>query len=95
MWKRSMISASIDVMGPYIGTDEKIMNIIKETYKTIHQSLTVDINAVVTGKSPYNGGLDFGNLAAVTVLPEPSNSLTKTYQTQFFLKLSLKSQMGK
>ena len=64
MWKRSMISASTDVMGPDLGTDDKIMNIIKETYKQIHQNNTVDIDAVVTGKSFTNGGLEFGNMAA-------------------------------
>ncbi len=64
MWKRSMISASTDVMSPDIGTDEKIMNVIKETYKLISQNSSVDIDAVVTGKSANFGGLQFGSYAA-------------------------------
>jgi glutamate dehydrogenase (NAD(P)+) len=57
MWKRSMISASTDVMGPDQGTDSRMMNIIKETYKSVISQNNVDVDAVVTGKSLSFGGL--------------------------------------
>jgi glutamate dehydrogenase (NAD(P)+) len=64
MWKRSMISASTDVMNPDIGTDEKIMNIIKETYKNLVAKNDVEADAVITGKSPVFGGIGVSKQAA-------------------------------
>lgn len=64
MWKRSMISASTDVMNPDVGTDEKIMNIIKETYKSLVAQNDVDIDAVVTGKGVAFGGIGVSKQAA-------------------------------
>jgi glutamate dehydrogenase (NAD(P)+) len=64
MWKRSMISASTDVMGPDIGTDYKMMNIIKETYKNVIDQNNVYVDAVVTGKSLSFGGLAFSDQSA-------------------------------
>lgn len=64
MWKRSMISASTDVMNPDIGTDETIMNIIKDTYKNLVAKNDVNIDAVVTGKSVPFGGIGVSKQAA-------------------------------
>ena len=58
MWKRSMISASCDVMSVDVGTDSKLMNVIKDTYKTVLMKNSVDIDAVVTGKGTRFGGLE-------------------------------------
>lgn len=57
LWKRSMISASTDVMGPDLGTDEKMMNIIKDTYKNVISHSSCEVDAVVTGKGVAFGGL--------------------------------------
>lgn len=64
MWKRSMISAATDVMGPDIGTDEKMMNIIKDTYKNVLHNQSVETDAVVTGKGVRFGGLGVSKLSA-------------------------------
>jgi glutamate dehydrogenase (NAD(P)+) len=64
LWKRSMIGASTDVMGPDIGTDEKMMNIIKDTYKSVISSNSVDVDAVVTGKSVAFGGIKDSRIAS-------------------------------
>ena len=64
MWKRSMISAATDVMGPDIGTDETHMNIIRDTYKSLLTSHTVELDAVVTGKSLNLGGIEVNNITA-------------------------------
>lgn len=63
MWKRSMISASTDVMNPDIGTDETIMNIIKESYKNLARN-DVELDAVVTGKGMAFGGIGVSKKAA-------------------------------
>jgi glutamate dehydrogenase (NAD(P)+) len=57
LWKRSLISPSTDVMGPDIGTDEKYMNIIRDTYKNIMPQTDVALDAVVTGKSKQFNGI--------------------------------------
>jgi glutamate dehydrogenase (NAD(P)+) len=64
MWKRSMISASTDVMNPDIGTDETIMNIIKESYKNLMARNDVELDAVVTGKGILFGGIGVSKKAA-------------------------------
>jgi glutamate dehydrogenase (NAD(P)+) len=64
MWKRSMISPSTDVMNPDHGTDEKMMNIIKETYKSVISTSEVNIDAVVTGKGLAFGGIGPSKMAA-------------------------------
>jgi glutamate dehydrogenase (NAD(P)+) len=64
MWKRSMINAATDVMGPDEGTDEKMMNVIRETYSNVLSHNTTDIDAVVTGKSLVLGGLGVSKIAA-------------------------------
>jgi glutamate dehydrogenase (NAD(P)+) len=64
MWKRSMISPSTDVMNPDHGTDEKMMNVIKETYKSVISTSEVNIDAVVTGKSLNFGGIGPSKMAA-------------------------------
>lgn len=62
LWKRSMISASTDVMNPDEGTDSKMMNIIKDTYKNVIATNSVDIDACVTGKGVAFGGLSVSKL---------------------------------
>ena len=57
LWKRSMIGASTDIMGPDRGTDWKIMNIIQDTYKTVISHNALEVDAVVTGKSIRFGGI--------------------------------------
>lgn len=64
MWKRSMIGASTDVMSPDIGTDDKIMNIIKDTYKSVISNHSVEIDAVVTGKGVAFGGIRDSKIAS-------------------------------
>jgi glutamate dehydrogenase (NAD(P)+) len=64
LWKRSMINAATDVMGPDEGTDEKMMNVIRETYTSVLSHNTTDIDAVVTGKSVVLGGLGVSKIAA-------------------------------
>lgn len=64
MWKRSMINASTDVMNPDIGTDETIMNIIKESYKNLVAKNDVELDAVVTGKGILFGGIGVSKKAA-------------------------------
>lgn len=64
LWKRSMIGASTDVMGPDIGTDDKMMNIIKDTYKSVISSNSVDVDAVVTGKGVSFGGIKDSKIAS-------------------------------
>jgi glutamate dehydrogenase (NAD(P)+) len=64
MWKRSMINPAVDVMNPDHGTDEKMMNIIKETYKSVLATSEVNIDAVVTGKGLAFGGIGPSKMAA-------------------------------
>ena len=64
MMKRSMMSAATDVMNPDVGTDERIMNVVKETYKTFVSNNDVNIDAVVTGKSLNFGGIGVSKQAA-------------------------------
>ena len=64
LWKRSMINAATDVMGPDDGTDEKIMNIIRETYCNVISNNNINIDSVVTGKSVALGGVGVSKIAA-------------------------------
>jgi len=64
LWKRSMIGASTDVMSPDIGTDDKMMNIIKDTYKSVISTNSVELDAVVTGKSLVFGGIRDSKVAS-------------------------------
>jgi glutamate dehydrogenase (NAD(P)+) len=51
-------------MNPDVGTDEKIMNVVKETYKTLVSNNDVNIDSVVTGKSLNFGGIGVSKQAA-------------------------------
>lgn len=73
MWKRSMISASTDVMGPDIGTDHRMMNIIRATYKDVIDQNDVDVDAVVTGKSLEFGGLGVSGISAAFGIARAAN----------------------
>jgi glutamate dehydrogenase (NAD(P)+) len=64
LWKRSMINAATDVMGVDEGTDEKIMNVIRETYSSINSNNDINIDSVVTGKSVALGGVGVSKIAA-------------------------------
>ena len=81
LWKRSMIGASTDVMGVDIGTDHKIMNIIRDTYKNVISNNSTDIDACVTGKGINSGGLEsskiasgFGTARCLKYIQENSNN---------------------
>ncbi len=58
LWKRSLIGASTDIMGPDMGVDYRYMNIIQNTYKNIITHNSVNIDAVTAGKSVNFGGLE-------------------------------------
>lgn len=64
LWKRSMIGASTDVMGVDIGTDDKIMNIIRDTYKNVISNNSTELDACVTGKGISSGGLESAKIAS-------------------------------
>jgi len=64
LWKRSMIGASTDVMGVDIGTDDKIMNIIRDTYKNVISNNSTELDACVTGKGITSGGLESSKIAS-------------------------------
>jgi glutamate dehydrogenase (NAD(P)+) len=64
LWKRSMIGASTDIMGPDRATDAKIMNIIQDTYKSVISHNALEVDAVVTGKSTIFGGIKDTTIAA-------------------------------
>jgi glutamate dehydrogenase/leucine dehydrogenase len=53
-----MISASTDIMSVDVGCDTKMMNIVKDTYKTLLNTQSVNIDAVVVGKGTKFGGLE-------------------------------------
>jgi len=53
-----MIKASCDIMSVDVGSDSKMMNVIKDTYKTVINSNSVEIDAIVTGKGTRFGGLE-------------------------------------
>jgi glutamate dehydrogenase (NAD(P)+) len=64
LWKRSMIGASTDVMGVDIGTDDQIMNIIRDTYKNVISNNSTELDACVTGKGVFCGGLESSKIAS-------------------------------
>ena len=64
LWKRSMINAATDVMGPDEGTDESIMNIIRETYSNMLNDNNINIDSSVTGKSLALGGVGVSKIAS-------------------------------
>lgn len=49
--KKNFISPSIDVPGPDVGTGEREMNWMKDTYETLFGSNEPKASAIVTGKS--------------------------------------------
>jgi len=64
LWKRSMIGASTDIMGPDRGTDGKIMNIIQDTYKHVISHNELEVDAVVTGKTVNFSGINETTIAS-------------------------------
>ncbi len=56
--KKNFISAGIDVPGPDLGTNEAIMNCMKDTYVTLYGEKDVNAVGCVTGKSVSQGGID-------------------------------------
>ncbi|KRX10253.1 hypothetical protein PPERSA_00450 [Pseudocohnilembus persalinus] len=55
--KRNMIGPSIDLIGPVMGTSEREMNWIKDTYQNFFGQENVNSIAVTTGKSVSNFGI--------------------------------------
>lgn len=58
MAKKNMIGSAIDVPGPDIGTDSRIMNWMKETFVTYYGERDLFSSGCVTGKSLEQGGID-------------------------------------
>ena len=58
MMKRNSIGAGVDVPGPDLGTDSKIMNIMKDTVQTFYGKGDLFTSAVTTGKTLAQGGID-------------------------------------
>lgn len=58
MMKRNAIGAGIDVPGPDLGTNSITMNIMKDTIHTFYGKGDLFTNAVVTGKTLGQGGID-------------------------------------
>jgi glutamate dehydrogenase (NAD(P)+) len=56
--KKNFIGAGIDVPGPDLGTNEAIMNCMKDTYATLYGEKDVNAVGCVTGKSVSQGGID-------------------------------------
>jgi glutamate dehydrogenase (NAD(P)+) len=56
--KKNFIGAGIDVPGPDLGTNEAIMNCMKDTYATLYGEKDVNAVGCVTGKSVAQGGID-------------------------------------
>jgi glutamate dehydrogenase/leucine dehydrogenase len=53
-----MIAASCDIMSVDVGSDSKMMNVIKDTYKNVLNSNSVNQDNVCTGKGVRFGGLE-------------------------------------
>lgn len=56
--KKNFIGAGQDVPGPDLGTNEAIMNCMKDTYATLYGEKDVNAVGCVTGKSVSQGGID-------------------------------------
>jgi glutamate dehydrogenase (NAD(P)+) len=55
--KKKFIGASIDCLGPDMGTGEQVMTWIKDTYSTIYGDYDINSDAVCTGKYISHGGI--------------------------------------
>ena len=58
MMKRNTIGAGLDVPGPDLGTNSRTMNIMKDTVHTLYGKGDLFTNAVSTGKTLSQGGID-------------------------------------
>ena len=56
--KKNFIGAGIDVSGPDLGTNELIMNCMKDTYTTLYGEKDLNSVGCVTGKSVNSGGIE-------------------------------------
>lgn len=56
--KKNFIGAGIDVPGPDLGTNEAVMNTMKDTYTTLYGEKDVNAVGCVTGKSISQGGIE-------------------------------------
>jgi len=56
--KKNFIGAGIDVPGPDLGTNEQIMNCMKDTYTTLYGEKDVNSVGCVTGKAVSQGGIE-------------------------------------
>lgn len=56
--KKNFIGAGIDVPGPDLGTNEQIMNCMKDTYSTLYGEKDVNSVGCVTGKAVSQGGIE-------------------------------------
>jgi len=56
--KKGFIGAAIDVPGPDMGTDQQVMNWMKDTYELIYGGHDINAAGCCTGKSLTQGGID-------------------------------------
>lgn len=55
--KKGFIGASVDCLGPDMGTDEQVMTWIKDTYQNIQGEVDINSEGCCTGKYIRQGGI--------------------------------------
>jgi glutamate dehydrogenase (NAD(P)+) len=55
--RKNSIGAAVDVPGPDIGTDQRTMSIMKDTYQKYYGHLDINAAGCVTGKALNQGGI--------------------------------------
>lgn len=55
--KIGLIGPQVDVLGPDMGTNEQIMNLIKDSYMMMYGEENINSSGVVTGKIVSQGGI--------------------------------------
>ena len=90
-----MISESCDIMSVCEGTNNKLMNVIKDTYKSIVNVNSVNADAVVTGKGFNLGGLNLYNASSGIGIANTAIFLDQNIEKQKFLQTSGFSSGGK
>ena len=56
--RKNSIGAAVDVPGPDIGTDQRTMSIMKDTYQRYYGHLDINAAGCVTGKALNQGGIN-------------------------------------
>merc|ERR1711937_632546 len=55
--KKGFIGASVDCLGPDMGTDEQVMTWIKDTYQNVNGEIDINSEGCCTGKYIRRGGI--------------------------------------